>query len=78
MINIRTEVANSLFFDLSIPQYRVTIDENRGWVTLHGMVERPYQRGCAEEDARRVPGVTGVTNQITVCDTQLLNQGMMN
>jgi osmotically-inducible protein OsmY len=66
MLNIYTEVANSLFFDLAIPEHRVTIDEYCGWVTLHGMVERPYQRGCAEEDARRVPGVTGVTNEITV------------
>ncbi len=70
MLNIYVDVANSLFFDLSIPKYRVTIDEDHGWVTLHGMVERPYQRCCAEEDARRVPGVTGVTNQINVCATQ--------
>ena len=66
MLNIYTDVANSLFFDLSLPQYRVTIDEDGGWITLHGMVERPYQRCCAEEDARRVPGVRGITNEITV------------
>jgi len=60
------EVANALFWDLTIPRYRVTVEEDRGWVTLHGVVERAYQRSCAEDDVRRVPGVMGVTNEITV------------
>jgi hypothetical protein len=30
------------------------------------MVERAYQKSCAEDDVRRVPGVMGVTNEITV------------
>ena len=66
MLDIYAEVANSLFWDLAIPKCRVTVEEDRGWVTLHGVVERAYQRSCAEDDVRRVPGVMGVTNEITV------------
>ena len=66
MLNIYAEVANSLYWDLAIPPYRVTVEEDRGVVTLHGVVERAYQRSCAEEDVRRVPGVIGVRNEITV------------
>ncbi len=66
MLNICADVANALYWDFAIPRYRVTMEEDRGWVTLRGVVERSYQRSCAEEDARRVPGVIGVTNEITV------------
>ncbi len=66
MLDIYAEVANSLYWDLAIPPYRVTVEVDRGLVTLHGMVERAYQRSCAEDDVRRVPGVMDVTNEITV------------
>jgi len=73
VLDIYAGVANSLFWDLAIPKYHVTVEEDCGWVTLHGDVERAYQRSCAEEDVRRVPGVTGVTNEITVGAAQGLN-----
>ena len=66
MLDIYAGVANSLFWDLAIPTYQVTVEVDRGLVTLHGMVERAYQRSCAEDDVRRVPGVMDVTNEITV------------
>ena len=68
MLDIYAEVANSLFWDLAIPPNRVTVEEDRGLVTLHGVVERAYQRSCAEADVRRsrIPGVIGVKNEITV------------
>jgi osmotically-inducible protein OsmY len=40
------------------------VEVENGWVTMSGMVDRPYQRTCAESDARRVPGVIGVNNHI--------------
>jgi len=66
VLDIYAEVANSLFWDLAIPPNRVTVEEDRGLVTLHGVVERAYQRSCAEADVRRIPGVIGVKNEITV------------
>ncbi len=66
MPDISAEVANALYWDLAIPRYEVTVEVDRGLVTLHGRVERGYQRACAEADARRVPGVTAVRNEIAV------------
>src|SRR5208282_5080875 len=62
--DVKTEALNALYRDLAVPPHRVKVEVENGWVTMSGMVDRPYQRTCAESDARRVPGVTGVTNQI--------------
>ena len=66
MADVRAEVANALHWDLAIPRYRVTAEVDDGVVTLHGVVERAYQRSCAEAIVRRVSGVTGVKNEISV------------
>ena len=66
MSNVHTEVANALHWAVSIPRHRVTAEVDDGVVTLNGVVERPYQRSHAEAIARRVFGVTGVKNKITV------------
>jgi len=73
MLNIYDGVVNSLFWDRAIPPNRVTVDEDRGLVTLHGEVERAYESSCAEEDALRVPGVIGVKNEITVHAAHVFN-----
>ena len=64
--NVQTLVLNSLYWDLAVPPHMVNVEVENGFVTLHGEVERTYQRSCAEEDVRRVPGVIGVTNEIVV------------
>jgi hypothetical protein len=66
MLDIRAEVANALHWDIAIPRHRVTVDVDGGRVTLQGTVEWAYQRSLAEADVRRVPGVTGVKNEIAV------------
>ena len=68
--DVKTEVLNALYWDLAVPPHRVKVEVENGWVTMSGMVDRPYQRTCAESDARRVPGVTGVTNQIRLAPAQ--------
>ena len=62
--DVRTRVLNALHWDLAIPRNRLKVEVDNGWVTMSGMVDRPYQRACAESDARGVRGVIGVTNQI--------------
>ncbi len=69
--DVQTMVLNALHWDLAVPRHRLKVEVENGWVTISGMVERPYQRTCAESDARRVPGVDGVTNQIRVTPTQV-------
>jgi osmotically-inducible protein OsmY len=66
MLDVRAEFTNALFWDLAIPRCHVTVEEDRGLVTLQGDVDRGYQRACAEADARRVHGVIGVRNEIAV------------
>ena len=70
MADIRAEVANALHWELAIPRHRVSAEVKGGVVTLHGVVERGYQKSCAEATVRRVPGVVGVRNEIAVCQAQ--------
>ena len=62
--DVQTMVLSALYWDSAVPRDRLKIEVENGWVTMSGMVDRPYQRTCAESDARRVPGVVGVINQI--------------
>jgi osmotically-inducible protein OsmY len=44
----------------------VRVEGEGGWVTLSGVVDWYFQRKAAEEDVRRLKGVIGVTNDITI------------
>ncbi len=62
--DVRMRVLNALHWDLAVPRHRLKVEVENGWVTMSGQVDLPYQRSCAESDARNVPGVVGVINQI--------------
>jgi osmotically-inducible protein OsmY len=64
--DVQTGVMNALFWDAAVPTERISARCEKGWVTLTGEVERPYQKSCAEADARKIRGVIGVTNEIKV------------
>ena len=66
MSNVHVEIANALHWALAIPRNRVTADVDDGVVTLHGSVEKAYQKSHAEAIARQVPGVKVVKNEISV------------
>ena len=68
--DVRMRVLNALHWDLAVPRDRLNVDVENGWVTVSGLVDLPYQRSCAESDAKSVPGVVGVTNRIRMADTQ--------
>ncbi len=68
--DMRVRVLNALHWDLAVPRDRVNVDVENGWVTVSGLVDLPYQRSCAESDAKSVPGVVGVTNLILLAETQ--------
>ena len=48
----------------SANQIKVVVD--KGWITLEGDVEWQYQRQRAEEAVRRIKGLKGVNNSITI------------
>jgi osmotically-inducible protein OsmY len=64
--DIATSVMNALLWDAAVPHNRVSATCDKGWVTLTGEVDRPYQKTSAEADARKIRGVIGVTNTIRV------------
>jgi osmotically-inducible protein OsmY len=64
--DIAAAVVRALEWDAGIPASRLDITVSNGWVTLKGEVEWQYQRQDAERVVRRLVGVRGVTNLITV------------
>ena len=64
--DIAAAVVQALKWDalLSIDKLDVTV--SKGWVTLKGEVEWQFQKLDAEQVVRRLSGVKGVTNLITV------------
>ena len=68
--DVRLRVLNAIHWDLAVPRNRLNVDVENGWVTVSGLVDLPYQRSCAESDAKSVPGVVGVTNRIRLADAQ--------
>jgi len=62
---IAEKATAALAHDLWVPN-TVTVQVRKGWVTLEGEVEWLYQLESPEPVVRRVPGVVGVSNLITV------------
>jgi osmotically-inducible protein OsmY len=65
-----TDVAGAatraLEWDAFVPPERIDVTVARGWVTIKGQVEWEYQRRSAERAVRRLAGVRGVTNLVSV------------
>ena len=57
---------SALDADRFVPKSAVSAHVSDGWVTLTGEVRRHFQRRAAEYAIRRVDGVVGITNNITL------------
>jgi osmotically-inducible protein OsmY len=55
-----------LTWDIEVPEKRIHVKVSHGIVTLTGDVDHYFQRGAAENDVRRLGGVRGVVNLVTV------------
>jgi osmotically-inducible protein OsmY len=64
--DIAAAALRALEWDALIPHDRVKVTVSNGWVTLEGDVDWDYERVDAERVVRRLTGVRGVTNLITV------------
>ena len=49
-----------------MPDGKVQVTVQKGWVTLNGTVDWFYQRDAAERAVRKLSGVIGISNQIEV------------
>jgi osmotically-inducible protein OsmY len=64
--DIAAAVVRALEWDAFVPVDRIEVTVSKGWVTLKGEVDWGFQRSDAERVARRITGVRGVSNLITV------------
>jgi osmotically-inducible protein OsmY len=64
--DIAAAAHHALSWNSTIPQGKVHVTVDKGWITLKGDVEWQYQRQEAERAVRRLLGVKGVSNLITV------------
>jgi osmotically-inducible protein OsmY len=63
---IATEVLNALKSNSSIPQEKITVRVEGGWVSLEGELCWNYQREAAKNAVNYLTGVKGVTNNIAI------------
>lgn len=63
---IAAAAVDRLAWDVAIPCDAVKIKVEKGWVTLTGEVDWYFQKEAAEQDVRRLFGVVGVSNQISI------------
>jgi osmotically-inducible protein OsmY len=65
-IDIAADATRALEVDALIPPGKVQATVSKGWITLKGTVNWQFQREDAERVVRRIRGVKGVTNLITL------------
>ncbi len=63
---IAAAILERLMWNVSVPRDSIKATVEKGWVTLTGQVDWHYEKDAAEQDVRRLHGVTGVTNQATI------------
>ena len=64
--DIAAAAVRALEWDAFVPVDKLDVTVSKGWVTLKGEVEWQYQREDADRVVRRLTGVKGVTNLITI------------
>ena len=64
--DIAAAVARALEWDAMLDLNKLDVTVSKGWVTLRGSLEWQYQKEDAERVVRRISGVTGVSNLITL------------
>jgi len=64
--DIAAAAVRALEWDALIPTEKLDVTVSKGWVTLRGEVEWQFQKEDAEQVIRRLSGVRGVTNLITI------------
>jgi osmotically-inducible protein OsmY len=64
--DIAAAAVRALEWDAFVPLNSVSVTVSKGWVTLQGEVSWQYQKNDAERVVRRLTGVKGVSNLLTV------------
>ena len=64
--DIAQKALQVLSWDIEVPNDKVKVKVEKGWVTLSGNLDWYFQRTAAEADVRKLQGVTGVINNIVI------------
>lgn len=64
--DIAAAAIHALEWDAGVSIDNLDVTVSKGWVTLKGVVEWEYQKHDAERVVRRLKGVKGVTNLLTI------------
>jgi osmotically-inducible protein OsmY len=64
--DIAKDAADAFEANIQIPKDRIKVTVKNAWVTLEGEVDWRFERDEAENVARKIKGVTGVTNLVMV------------
>jgi osmotically-inducible protein OsmY len=63
---IAQAAASALLWNSNVPDGRVQVEVENGWVTLTGELDWNYQVASAEQCVSSLLGVSGLTNKITI------------
>jgi osmotically-inducible protein OsmY len=64
--DIAKRALNVLDLNVLVPPGSIQVKVQQGWLTLTGEVRWDYQRTAAVADLRKLRGVAGITNEITI------------
>jgi osmotically-inducible protein OsmY len=64
--DIARAAVDALKWNISVPQDRIKVKVEKGWITLEGDVDWYYQKEAAERAVRYLTGAKGVSNLIAV------------
>ena len=64
--DIAADCVTALKANIAVPDEKIKVTVNAGWIQLEGEVEWQYQRVAAEKSVRYLAGVVGVRNEITL------------
>ena len=63
---IKCAATEVLAWNAIVPEGRVRVEVNKGWLTLRGDVDWPHELAAAEDAVRNLIGVRGISNDIVI------------
>ncbi len=63
---IATEVLNAIKWNWEVPNDKLKVKVEKGWITLEGELSWNFQKEAAKNAVKNLLGVTGVSNNITI------------
>lgn len=72
--DIARAVVNTLQWDVAVPDDRIKVHVENGWIILKGTVDHKFQQTSAENAIRNLAGVRGITNHIKVTPVVLSSE----